>query len=813
MAFEFPIRALFSHPALVLSASVLIAWSSTSLAQDKRALLIGIDNYHQTFGAASKPSLPSSRHSSNVDRFSEWANWQDLEGAVNDVQAMRQLLLSRKFGFDEKNVYVLPQSQATREHILTAMTKYLLQDPNPGDTVVFYYAGHGSQRVNSRTDKPDKLDETVVPADARNGAFDVRDKEIARLFTKVLDKGILLTAIFDSCHSGAIARGIPVGTAGKKRFLPYDPRDAVDAPDQFPKGKPEERNDSALIFSAAQHDQYASEWRLHGEPHGAFTVALMNALNALPASSAAEDIYKRVKVLMEGMGLEQQQPELAGSKERRQQALFGTGQGSGRLTVAVRPQRVRPEGSIELDGGLALGLGAGSVLKRVSGKVTDPEVTIQIREVRDLSTSIAEIVHGSAANVQPGDLFELEQWVAPEHARLQVWIPPPLAEVKIKRAVAEMSDSKNSDKLIWVDDPVRVSPDYLISWNGSTWTLTKTGGASENLGENPSANEVLAKLPAQSATLKVFLSIPPSSEMAKETHLGPGTDNSAVETVTGPERALYLLIGRLADNGVEYSWVRKNTTEERNGERWSSDSQGKQLCSPDSSFPPRTEWVPLRGSSGGVAELSRKLEEYALRLARVRSWLDLPVPPSSGAGDFPYHIALKRVDQSGTAARSTVSESPVAEGEQYVLSLQAAGELNPMLKRKWVYVEAIDCSGEGQLVFPLKGSDEGNHLPILSYGQDQWPVEIELLPRQAAFTIAPPFGLDTYILLATDDRIADLSAFNFEGVLRGGTRGIGNPLEDLLRNVNASNSRGLSRPVSANWSVQYLQIRSVARSH
>ncbi len=100
------------------------------------------------------------------------------------------------------------------------MKKFLLDEPARGDTVVFYYAGHGSQRFNSLTDKPFHLDETIVPSDASGGAFDIRDKEVARLFNQVVDKGIQLTAIFDSCHSGSIARGIPVGSQERRDFSP-----------------------------------------------------------------------------------------------------------------------------------------------------------------------------------------------------------------------------------------------------------------------------------------------------------------------------------------------------------------------------------------------------------------------------------------------------------------------------------------------------------------------------------------------------------------------------------------------------------------
>ena len=50
------------------------------------------------------------------------------------------------------------------------------------DVVFVYFAGHGSQVRNSKSDEPDLLDESIVPADSRRGAPDIRDKELRRIF-------------------------------------------------------------------------------------------------------------------------------------------------------------------------------------------------------------------------------------------------------------------------------------------------------------------------------------------------------------------------------------------------------------------------------------------------------------------------------------------------------------------------------------------------------------------------------------------------------------------------------------------------------
>src|SRR5262249_37374901 len=155
-------------------------------------------------------------------------------------------------------VRVLRNEEATRDRILAEIRRQLVEPASPGDVAVFFYAGHGSQVNNSQSTELDKKDETIVPADSNQGAWDIRDKELRRLFNDILDKGAALTVFFDSGHSGSIARGLAL--AEKARFLPPDPRDiatvvGAETPDS--RSAPEERG--ALVFSAAQDFELANE--------------------------------------------------------------------------------------------------------------------------------------------------------------------------------------------------------------------------------------------------------------------------------------------------------------------------------------------------------------------------------------------------------------------------------------------------------------------------------------------------------------------------------------------------------------------------
>src|SRR5688572_15772177 len=80
----------------------------------KRALLIGINKYQ---------SLPT------------------LQGSLNDIETMRQILLTR-WGFSENNITIVTDEGATRLGMLAALEQ-LVKESKANDTVYVHYSGHG----------------------------------------------------------------------------------------------------------------------------------------------------------------------------------------------------------------------------------------------------------------------------------------------------------------------------------------------------------------------------------------------------------------------------------------------------------------------------------------------------------------------------------------------------------------------------------------------------------------------------------------------------------------------------------------------
>jgi hypothetical protein len=146
-------------------------------------------------------------------------------------------------------------------------------------------------------------------------------------------------------------------------------------------------------------------------------------------------------------------------------------------------------------------------------------------------------------------------------------------------------------------------------------------------------------------------------------------------------------------------------------------------------------------------------------------------------------------------------------GTKYDINLVADPEklASQVLKPQYVYLFGLQCDGAGVLLYPSAELGGGAPLPLLS-PDHRYPDKINI----ATLEVAPPVGLDTIVLLVTPERIADLSAFNYSGIVtRGiGARGAGGSTElvELVRGISGQ-SRG-SVSVSATWSIQRASVKS-----
>ena len=116
----------------------------------------------------------------------------DLKGPPQDALRMRELLMER-YGFPASNVCLLRDSEATRANYVRGWRDHLGR-ASSGDTVVYYFAGHGSQTkdFDGGTDETDGMDETILLHDSRtSGVEDLVDDEFNTLLGELYQKTTL----------------------------------------------------------------------------------------------------------------------------------------------------------------------------------------------------------------------------------------------------------------------------------------------------------------------------------------------------------------------------------------------------------------------------------------------------------------------------------------------------------------------------------------------------------------------------------------------------------------------------------------------
>lgn len=241
-----------------------------------------------------------------------------LNGAVNDVEMQKQLLIHR-FGFNPDDVHTLQDEQATRQEILGVFDEYLYQPAQAGDVVVFHFSGHG-ERVQSSTrvsenlagnnclalaggDVATCLNTAIAPIDhgaaGSDTAQDIMGHTLLLLRAALAKKTENITFVLDCCYAGGGKRGNAIMRSLDKPTL-------LELNGQILGGRPEISNDEGttqrqwldrlgwspddfaqaieaptgpgFFIGSAKASQLAADYSFDGFAAGAFTYLLTQHL-------------------------------------------------------------------------------------------------------------------------------------------------------------------------------------------------------------------------------------------------------------------------------------------------------------------------------------------------------------------------------------------------------------------------------------------------------------------------------------------------------------------------------------------------------
>jgi hypothetical protein len=394
----------------------------------RRALLIGVQSY---------------LHISN------------LGGCVNDARLMESVLRNR---FDFTHCTRLENNEATRAGILSAFDTFA-QETQPGDVVVFYFAGHGSQRADREGDEPSGLDSTLMPVDTK-GRFgtpeenlDITDDEIFLWLERLTAKTSAITVIVDACHSGTITRDAEFDVPGfAVRGLPPDVRKST-VPSPIPQelwarfgggagtrsadvGRSRETasgwlplHEQYVLISGCRDEELSGEflWTLEDGSkarHGALTYFLARALERATEGTTYRSVFEDVAAKVTQLRQGKQHPQMEGKGDR---VLFGLDE--------IPPMRyVRLLGvnaagtAVTLAAGAALGVTLGTEVAlypvdTVSTDARTPLARATITEVRPFD-STAVLIDASISGAVSADARAVLTPVVATDVRRPVRIDP-----------------------------------------------------------------------------------------------------------------------------------------------------------------------------------------------------------------------------------------------------------------------------------------------------------------------------------------------------------------------------------------------------
>jgi hypothetical protein len=258
----------------------------------------------------------------------------------------------------------------TYQNIVDAF-KSITETAQAKDLVYIHYSGHGGRVKTAYPDlkREGQYDEGLVPMDVGDDGYYLRDVEMATLLKRMTDKGLIVTVIFDSCHSGGATRGdgeIRGARNGEPDTKNRPANSAVATREELVQNwlyltqgdnregwLPNQRD--YVFLGACRPTEFAYEAAFDGkERNGALTYWMIDTLVNSKSALTYKSLYNRVKGMVQSK-FPSQLPMLLGEGDR---LVFGDKQAYKPYTLVVINVS-EDQTEITLDAGLSSGLGEG----------------------------------------------------------------------------------------------------------------------------------------------------------------------------------------------------------------------------------------------------------------------------------------------------------------------------------------------------------------------------------------------------------------------------------------------------------------------
>jgi hypothetical protein len=209
----------------------------------------------------------------------------ELHGCINDILNIQEFL-TIYCRFNTENIHILTDDTEIKpvSSNIQSQIKWLVSNCVKGDTLVFYYSGHGSNVRDSNGDETDGSDETIVPLDFLTSGLIKDDYLFSNLVLKV-PKGVNLWCFSDSCHSGTVMDlkyNFKCSTSLKKgksiinsNYLHSDWSDNF----EFSIERSKDVVGNICLLSGCRDVEFSADAYVENKGQGAFTFCLLKILN------------------------------------------------------------------------------------------------------------------------------------------------------------------------------------------------------------------------------------------------------------------------------------------------------------------------------------------------------------------------------------------------------------------------------------------------------------------------------------------------------------------------------------------------------
>ena len=275
-----------------------------------------------------------------------------------------------------------------------------------------HYSGHGGRAVTNYPQLKGQrgIDEALVPTDiGKPTSRYLRDLELAALLQTMVDKGLVVTVVLDSCHSGGTTRAGDSAIRGADRetvdttprpteSLVASAEDLVETWQNLVKETTRSGKSNFgflpgtkgyVMLAACRPSEVAQEYPFNGkERNGALTYWLLDSLQNLSPDLTYKVLYDRINAKVHSK-FSSQTPMLFGEGNR---LVFGSDYASLQYAVTVmQVDTAKTPVRLQLNAGQAQGLSEGAQLA-----IYPPGTTDFTQEEKQLA--IAEITEVGATN-------------------------------------------------------------------------------------------------------------------------------------------------------------------------------------------------------------------------------------------------------------------------------------------------------------------------------------------------------------------------------------------------------------------------------